>query len=54
MQEKNEHTSSISVKVDVDSSNVDAAIEKVTRLVVLLQEAERIIDSLSARNISQA
>lgn len=34
------------VGVDVDSSAIDAAIEKANRLVELLREASSIIDSL--------
>ena len=37
------------VGVDVDSSSIDAAIEKANRLVELLREASSIIDSLSGR-----
>ena len=32
--------------VEVDTKNIDAAIEKANRLVELLQEAQQIIDSL--------
>lgn len=36
----------LSVKIDVDATALDAAIEKANRLVELLKEAEQIIDSL--------
>ena len=52
MDEKNENPHKYCLKIDVDYTDVDMAIEKVTRLVELLQEAAAIIDSLSAgRNL---
>lgn len=34
------------VEIDIDTANLDAAIEKANRLVELLQEASRLIGSL--------
>lgn len=41
--------SSVSVKIEVDSDELDIAIEKANRLVELLREAQQIISSLSGR-----
>lgn len=48
MNEKLEKANKYSLKIEVDFADVDTAIEKVNRLVELLQEASSIIDSLSA------
>ena len=48
MEKKNETANKYSLKIEVDCAAVDTAIEKVNRLVELLQEASSIIDSLSA------
>lgn len=48
MDEKTETANKYSLKIEVDCADVDKAIEKVNRLVELLQEASSIIDSLSA------
>ena len=42
------------VLVEVDSTSLDAAIEKANRLVALLREAAQIIDSLSKAVKSEA
>lgn len=41
--------SSVSVKIEVDSDELDIAIEKANRLVELLREAQQIISSLSGK-----
>lgn len=38
------------VKIEVDSKELDEAIEKVNRLIEKLKEAQQIIDSLSSKN----
>ena len=38
------------VKVNVDVTQLDEAIEKANRLVALLEEAQRLLDSLCGRN----
>ena len=48
VDEKTETANKYSLKIEVDYADVDKAIEKVNRLVELLQEASSIIDSLSA------
>lgn len=48
MDKKTEKANKYSLKIEVDYADVDKAIEKVNRLVALLQEASSIIDSLSA------
>ena len=48
VDEKTETANKYSLKIEVDYADVDTAIEKVNRLVELLQEASSIIDSLSA------
>lgn len=48
MDEKSVAANKYCLKIEVDYADVDTAIEKVNRLVELLQEASSIIDSLSA------
>ncbi|MCI9191737.1 MAG: hypothetical protein HFH84_19580 [Lachnospiraceae bacterium] len=40
------------IEIELDSEDLDRAIEKADRLVGLLQEAQQIIDSLSGREVS--
>lgn len=48
MQENEAPKRGRSIKITVDSSDIDLAIEKANRLVELLREASSIIDSLSS------
>lgn len=38
------------VKIEIDSEELDAAIEKANRLIELLREIQQIASSLSGRN----
>lgn len=40
------------IEIELDSEDLDRAIEKADRLVGLLQEAQQIVDSLSGREVS--
>ncbi len=53
MEAENREYGGIRVKVDVDTSNLDSAIEKANRLASLLREANSLIDSLSSGSQSK-
>ena len=53
MESENREYGGIRVKVDVDTSNLDSAIEKANRLASLLREANSLIDSLSSGSQSK-
>lgn len=46
--------SGLNVRLRLDTSEIDTAIEKANRLVELLREAQQIIDSLYEANKSKA
>ena len=54
MEAENREYGGIRVKVDVDTSNLDSAIEKANRLASLLREAKNLIDSLFPGNQSKS
>lgn len=54
MEAENSKKSGLSVKINIDSSSLDSAIEKANRLNALLREAASLIDSLSAGNQSKS
>ena len=45
-----EKTNGIRIKIEADTTELDAAIEKATRLVTLLEKASELIKSLSTKN----
>ena len=53
MEAENREYGGIRVKVDVDTSSLDSAIEKANRLASLLREANSLIDSLSSGSQSK-
>lgn len=54
MEAENREYGGIRVKVDVDTSSLDSAIEKANRLASLLREANSLIDSLSSGSQSKS
>lgn len=53
MEAEKKEYGGIRVKVDVDTSSLDSAIEKANRLASLLREANSLIDSLSSGSQSK-
>ena len=53
VEAENREYGGIRVKVDVDTSSLDSAIEKANRLASLLREANSLIDSLSSGSQSK-